>query len=54
MKERKDRRELEELESLLLDVQERHDEEGVALRRRVDSLRRRIMEREKVRGGTNA
>jgi DNA primase len=54
MKDRKDRRELEELESLLLDVQERHDEEGVALRRRVDSLRRRIMEREKVRGGTNA
>ncbi len=54
MKDRKDRRELEELESLLLDVQERHDEEGVALRRRVDSLRRRIMEREKVRGGTHA
>lgn len=53
IKDRKDRRELEELESLLRDAQQRGDE-GLALRERVDSLRRRIMEREKERGVRSA
>ena len=53
MMDRNDRRELEELESLLRDAVERGDDES-ALRGRVDSLRQRIQGRQKESGDKSA
>jgi DNA primase len=55
LKERNDRRELEELESLLRDARERGDgEEELALRGRVDGLMRRVQARQRVRSSRNS